>query len=66
MIAASSYYTEKRVVLGLGVWIVRRRFMCVDTAELRLLLLHAVAELCCVLYDVPHYENTLPRKLTTK
>ena len=28
-IAASPYYTEKRVVLGLGVWIVWRCFMCV-------------------------------------
>ena len=32
--------------------------MCVVAAELRLLLLHAAAELCCaccVLYDAPHY-----------
>ena len=37
--------------------------MCVVTAELRLLLLHAAEELCCVLYDVPHYdENKMPRK----
>ena len=36
--------------------------MCVVAAELRLLLLHAVASLCCMLYDVPHYENEMPRK----
>ena len=36
--------------------------MCVVAAELRLLLLHAAAELCCVLYDVPHYNNIMPRK----
>ena len=35
--------------------------MCVVAAELRLLLLHAAIELCCVLYDVPHYEK-MPRK----
>ena len=33
VIAASSYYTEKRVVLGLGVWVVWRCFMCVVAAE---------------------------------
>ena len=36
--------------------------MCAVAAELRLFLLHAAAELRCVLYDVPHYENKLPRK----
>ena len=46
VIAASLYYTEKRVVLGLGVWIVWGCFMCVVAAELRLPLLHASAELC--------------------
>ena len=37
--------------------------MCVVVAELRVLLLHAAAELCCVLYDVPHYEKIYPEKL---
>ena len=36
--------------------------MCVVAAELWLLVLHAAAELYCVLYDVPHYENKMPRK----
>ena len=36
--------------------------MCVVGVELRLLLLHTAAELCCVLHDVPHDENKMPRK----
>ena len=50
MIAASSYYAEKTVVLGWGVWIVWRCLL--SAAEPRLLLLHDAAELCCVLCDV--------------
>ena len=49
VVAASSYHTEKRVVLGLGVWIAWRCYLCAPDAEQWLLLLHAAAELCCLL-----------------
>ena len=40
--------------------------MCVVVAGLWLLLLHAAAELDCVLYDVPHCEKKCPEKLLPK
>ena len=36
--------------------------MCVVATALWLLLLHAVAEVCGVLYDVPHYEKEITRR----
>ena len=36
--------------------------MCVVAAELWLLVLHAAAELYCVLYDAPHSEKQMLRK----
>lgn len=52
VITASSYYTEKAVVLRFRVSIIWRGFVCIVAAELKLLLLHAAVELCCGLCAV--------------